>query len=62
MAVVVAVQRVASTFEQEINIILDGRDIKNTKHVIKTAYNIANECLETIDQSFEERRKKRPWA
>ena len=37
MAVVVAVQRVASTFEEEINIILDGRDSKNTKHVIKTA-------------------------
>ena len=35
--VVDAEQRVASASEEEINIILDGRDSKNTKHVVKTA-------------------------
>ena len=65
MAVVVAdaEQRVASASEEEINIILDGRDSKNTKTVIKTAWNIPNECLDAIEQSFEYRRKKkRTWA
>ena len=39
MAVVVAdaEQRVASASEEEINIILDGSDSKNTKNVVKTA-------------------------
>ena len=50
MAVVVAddEQSVASASEEEINRILDGRDSKNTKNVIKTAKNIPNECLEAI--------------
>ena len=39
MAVVVAdaEQMVANASEEEINIILDGRDSKNTNNVIKTA-------------------------
>ena len=32
-----AEQRVASASEEEINIILDGRDSQNTKNIVKTA-------------------------
>ena len=58
-----AEQRFAGASEEEINIILGDRDSKNTKNVIKTAKNIPNECLDAIEQSFEDRqKKKRPWA